>query len=222
MIVYPCIKRGFSVVLIALCFILVKDATAVPFNPEDPSLQFSADDFQNLTRDAPLSQDERLAEALELLNRGELDSAIKVVREFLQENPKSAPAREILGAALVMKGELDAGLTELKKAVKADARQSSAITKIGDVYLSQKRYKDAKREFLRAIKISPEDRRAHQRLAALYEREGNFKAAIEHYERGLIGTPPDYVGIKINLAILYNRFKGFDKTVRLLEKLITE
>ena len=161
-----------------------------------------------------------LAEALTLLNEERYDEAIDKVRQVLQTSPRSAPAYEILGAALLKKGELDQGLEALNRAVELNPKQSSAITKIGDVYLARKQYKEATAQFLKAIQIDPDDRRAHQRLGILYEREGQDGLAIEHYEKGLIGTPPGYVGIKVNLGRLYNNRRQYTKTLSLLEGLV--
>jgi tetratricopeptide (TPR) repeat protein len=116
-----------------------------------------------------------------------------------------------------MKGEVDKGFEELKKAVKADPKQSSAITKMGDVYMARQDLKKAKDCFEQAVAITPDDRRAHQRLGLLYEQEGKRELAITHFEKGIEGTPADYVGVKVNLAGLYNEQMRFDKALALLE-----
>jgi tetratricopeptide (TPR) repeat protein len=36
------------------------------------------------------------------------------------------------------------------------------------------------------------------------EEDGDIAAAIRHFEAGIRGTPPEYLGIKLNLALLYN------------------
>ena len=161
-----------------------------------------------------------LAEALRLLNAGKYQEAIEKVNGVLARTPDSAPAHEILGAALVMKGDVDQGFEELKKAVQLDPKQSSAITKMGDVYMARKDHKRAKESFLKAIQITPHDRRAHQRLGILYEQEGKHDRAISHYEKGIAGTPAEYVGVKVNLARLYNEKRSFAKAADLLKELI--
>src|SRR6185295_5698157 len=93
--------------------------------------------------------------------------------------------------------------------------------KIGDVYLAQGESKKAKEEFQKAVQIAPANNRAHQRLGLLDEQEGNVNLAIEHYEKGIVGTPAAYTGIKVNLAGLYNVTGRFEKAVALLEGLIT-
>lgn len=164
-----------------------------------------------------------LRDALDLLNKGDLNGAIEKTERVLgQEIENPAPAHEILGAALVLKGEIEAGLNHLQKAVEIDPKQSSAYTKIGDVYLAQGKIPAAREAFLKAVSINISDRHAHQRLGILYDREGRVQEAIAHYERGIYGTPPGYVGIKVDLGRLYNRLGRFQKTVNLLGGLVNE
>ena len=166
--------------------------------------------------------DMELNEALQLVRAGDMDAAIKVADRYLKTHPDSADANEIMGVALAKQGKLEEGVQCFQRAIEINPRQNSAITKLGDVYLVQQNVALAKAQFLRAISVDPGDRRAHQRLGLIYLDEGDTRQAIEHLEKGLIGTPPDYLGIKIDLANLYNQSREFEKSVRLLEPMATE
>jgi tetratricopeptide (TPR) repeat protein len=168
------------------------------------------------TLDLDLPPDPKLAPALQDANAGKLAQALIKVKEVLKQNPKSAPAQELLGAILALQGEAGAGLKALQEAVRLNPQQGTALTKIGDVYLAQGKPGEAKAQFLKAIKANPDYARAYQRLGLLLEKEGNIPGAIESFEKGLVGTPPTYAGVKINLARLYNLTRQFDKTVKLL------
>jgi tetratricopeptide (TPR) repeat protein len=168
------------------------------------------------------SQDSILIKALDFLNLDKLDTAISMTKHYIDKNPTSAVAYEILGAGLAKKGNLEEGLSALQKAVKINPNQGSALTKIGDIFLAKNEYTVAKEYFLKALKCTPDDRRAHQRLGIIYESEKDFQSAVSHYEMGLYGIDPEYVGIKINLANLYNSLGKYDKTLLLLERLVTK
>ena len=144
--------------------------------------------------------DSILVKMLTVLNQGGYDTAAAMAKRYLDRNPKSVAALEILGSALAMKGSLDEGMAVLQKAVSINPAECSAITKIGDIYLAKKKEAAARKEFLKAVECSPSEYRAHQRLGILYEKEKNYPLAIEHFEKGIIGTAPQYVGIKVNLA----------------------
>lgn len=161
-----------------------------------------------------------LVEALTLLDQGKVDECIAQTRAYLRRDPGSAPAHELLGAALALKGDLAGAVTELRQAVALNPDQHTAHTKLGDIYLVQKKSAEARREFLRAIEIDDADHRAHQRLGRLFESEGNFRQAILHFEKGIVGTPAEYVGVKLNLGRLYNLTGQFSGSAALLEPVV--
>jgi tetratricopeptide (TPR) repeat protein len=161
-----------------------------------------------------------LAQALASLRRGQFEQAARTTREFLKANPQSAPGHELLGAALILQGKVDAGLKELQEAVRINPNQSTAITKLGDVYWARGKKADAKAQYLRAAALDPESRLVNQRLGLVAEEEGNAKAAVEYFEKGIVGTPPNYVGVKVNLGRLYNGAGEYQKTIDLLSSVV--
>src|SRR5262245_28841709 len=154
--------------------------------------------------------------ALHLVNTGDLKEAEAVTRKVLEEQPNLAPAQEVLGVVLGTKGDVEGAISAFERALKLDPNQSSARTKLGDVRLALGKIDEARRDFEAALAIDSTDRHGHQRLGLLEERAGRVEAAIRHLELGLVGTPTDYVGIKVNLALLYNQRLEFAKSRDLL------
>lgn len=159
-------------------------------------------------------------EALRLIKSSEYKATINKIEQLLKKNPASPIAHEILGVALIMSGDTDKGLKSLEKAVRLNPAQVSAIIKIGFVHLSRKEVDKARVEFEKAIKLDPKNSKAHQWLGMIYEKDKKFKKAITHFEKGLIGVPAGYVGIKVNLARLYNFSARFEESVQLLGGLV--
>jgi tetratricopeptide (TPR) repeat protein len=162
-----------------------------------------------------------LAMALRLLEKGQLAEAEKIARKVLSEQPNLAPAHEVLGAVLGTRGDINGAIAEFKRALELNPKQSSALTKLGDVQLALGHLDDARRNFEAALAIDPTDRQAHQRLGLLDERAGHVDSAIRHFEKGLVGTSLTYIGIKVNLALLYNQRGQFAKSRDLLERYAT-
>ena len=209
---------GLAVLAVAVGALVTDPVGAIPFTVLEPQR-----DLEIEPPASPSSPGEAdpLRSALDLVNAGKYDEAIAGLDKFLKEHPNSALGLEILGAALALKGNTDQGLAALKRAATLDPRRSSAITKIGDIYLAKGQVNEARQQFLRAIGISPDDRRAHQRLGLIFEREGKADLAIRHLEKGIEGTPPEYLGVKVDLGRLYNRANQFEKTVALLQNVVT-
>jgi tetratricopeptide (TPR) repeat protein len=80
---------------------------------------------------------------------------------------------------------------------------------VGDVLLARGDIPKAKAQFFRAIEMSPNERHPHQRLGMLFEEEKDFARAIEHCEKGLVGAPANYIGLKVNLGRLYNLHRQY-------------
>jgi len=158
-----------------------------------------------------------LREALRLLQAGSIAESIAMTRQYVASTPGSAAAHELLGASLIIQGKIDEGYAELLRAIQVDPRQSSAHVKIGDVLMTRGDIAGAKRSYATAVGLDPSDRFPQQRLGLIAEREGDRARAIEYYERGIVGTPAGYVGVRANLARLYNGQGEFEKARSVLQ-----
>jgi tetratricopeptide (TPR) repeat protein len=180
-----------------------------------------APDFEEFDpRLLPVESNDELRKVLAWIEAGDLATARGAVDAFLAKQPGSAAGHELAGVCLAMGGDLDGALASLAKAVDIEPKRSTAITKMGDILLARKQVAEAKAKFQQALAVNPADRHACQRLGGIFEIEENFAEAVAHYERGLVGTAPGYVGVKVNLGRLYNRQRRFDETVKLLEAVV--
>jgi cellulose synthase operon protein C len=162
------------------------------------------------------TDDDRLQGVLESIQSGQTVQARARLEPILAANPALAPAQELLGVIHALEGDLDAAIAAFERAVELNPGQGSALTKLGDVHLALGDRAAARGYFERALAILPEDRLTHQRLGLLAEEDGDIAAAIRHYEAGIRGMPADTLGVKINLALLYNRTGAPDRARDLL------
>lgn len=170
--------------------------------------------------DSASAADKPARETLLLLRSGRVGEAVAKARELVKGYPRWASAHELLGAALVMQGDLEGGLKSLQEAVALNGKQYTAMVKMGDVYRAQGKSADAKKKYLDAVRIAPTDRLANQRLGLMAEEEGDSRSAIDFFQKGIVGVPPGYVGIKVNLGRLYNASGQFNKTIELLQPVV--
>lgn len=182
-------------------------AAPVPGDPVQPEA------FQDYTVETGNS---RLARALKLLNAGEPAQGEALAREVLTSQPRLAAAHEVLGAALALQGELEEAAAALQRAVELNPGQATAHTKLGDIALAQGDVPAAVKHFEAAVAADSTERLAHQRLGLHYEGLGRSELAIRHFESGVIGTPADYLGVKLNLSRLYVAEGRLDDAIELL------
>ncbi len=162
-----------------------------------------------------------LRDILTRLNAGEVDDAIDQTEAVIRRYGENAAALELLGAALALNGDLDLAVVKLERAVELNPAQSSAYTKLGDIFRARRQNDLAERSFRQAVEINDGDRRAHQRLGLMLGQGGAVDEAIDHLKKGLIGLPADYVGIKVDLARLYNLKGEHSEALGLLNDKLT-
>ena len=205
--------------VLALALVTTSPAPAAVIAPDASNTKAAGDLFEMGKTSVPPDQ-AALSDILSLINAGNLDKAASRAKAFVDEHPESAAGHEIYGAAIALLGKVDEGLKELRRSVEIDPRRAGAHTKVGDILLAKGDDAAAKTEFLTAVGIDPSDSRAHQRLGLIFEKAGNDAEAVRHFEKGLEGTAPSYVGIKVNLGNLYNRAKRYSDTLNLLEPVV--
>jgi tetratricopeptide (TPR) repeat protein len=162
------------------------------------------------------TDDARLHRAVALIGEGRLDEAQALALEVLEANPDLAPAHEINGMILAKQGDIDAAIAAFKKAVAINPGQASAYTKLGDVYLALGETATARGYFEQALTLNPRDRHAHQRMGLILRSEGDIPGAIAELEKGLLGTSAGYLGVKVDLALLYNLTGQHERSAALL------
>ncbi|HRO59520.1 MAG TPA: tetratricopeptide repeat protein [Burkholderiaceae bacterium] len=166
---------------------------------------------------APAVSTPALAAALRAIQAGRYDDVAALVRDALKVESTAAPAHELLGIALAMQGRLEQARSEFHAALRADPKQVTALIKLGDLDSAQGRFEEADRHYERARQVDDSDPQLAQRLGLSAERKGDLRGAIAWYEKGIRDAPADYLGVRLNLAGLYNRSGQPARTVALLE-----
>jgi tetratricopeptide (TPR) repeat protein len=163
-----------------------------------------------------------LRRALALVREGDVEAAAALTRAVLDRAPDQAAGHEILGVILATQGDLAAAAAALERAVEIEPARAGAWTKLGDVRLAQGDPAGARGHFVHALDLDPADRHANQRMGLMLREEGDVTGAIAAFERGIAGTPPDYLGVKLDLALLYNLAGRPERTVELLAPFAAE
>ena len=166
---------------------------------------------------APPISTPALDAALRAIQAGRYGEVAALVSGALEVESTAAPAHELIGIALAMQGRLEQARSEFHAAVRADPKQITALIKLGDLDSAQGRFEEADRQYERARLVDDSDPQLAQRLGLSAERKGDLRGAIAWYEKGVRDAPADYLGVRLNLAGLYNRSGQPAKTVTLLE-----
>jgi len=157
-----------------------------------------------------------MREILGLIEAGRPDAAIARLRAEIAEGRDGPVVQELLGIAHAKLGQIEKSLAAFRAALALDPESPSAHTNMALVLKAIGRIGEAEAHFRKALALDPRDRRAHQNLGLIAEARGDVAAAISHFEAGLRGTPPGYLGVKLDLARLYLAQKRPEDVLALL------
>jgi tetratricopeptide (TPR) repeat protein len=108
-----------------------------------------------------------LQEGFAALRENRVDEAIRLITEFLNEQPNNGKARELLGIAYSQKKMYPEAVEEFRKAVALMPRSASVHFNLGTAYEKMGRSDLAKGEYYQTLQYDPKHVRARQRLEAL-------------------------------------------------------
>src|SRR5438552_7677371 len=96
----------------------------------------------------------KLTAAIEGLRAGDADAAIRLARDAVKEQPRSALAHEVLGFAASMKGEVKEAERAFREALRLEPRRTSAMVALGLLLLQQNDPKQAEQMFQQALAVT--------------------------------------------------------------------
>jgi tetratricopeptide (TPR) repeat protein len=137
-------------------------------------------------------------QASEYLKQGDMQKAIALYREAIQETPNSHMLYD-LAMALDQSGDFEGERDALEKAILADPSFAQAHNQLGYVVLEEGKTAQAEKEFKTALSLNPHYAEAQNNLGVLYGQRGNDGEA-ERWFRQAIQSNPAYVQALVNLS----------------------
>ena len=145
----------------------------------------------------------RLGTANEAIVAEDYDTALRVFRDLLSENPTLADAYTGMGEALERKGDLELAEPAYARALALDPKDFGAATGHGRVLEALGRVRDAIRAFQKAIAIRPRDVPSNVALSRLLLSTDQLEGAVAFGERA-IKLDPDNGEAHLALARAYS------------------
>jgi len=174
-------------------------------DPADPGLAYAQADF--------------------LLNHGDTEAALAILRPLTVAAPTFGPAHNLLGMALLEHGDAPSAIATLRRATRLDPGEGAAWTNLGMALKVESRFDEAIAAHDRAVALAPDDPRIRLNRAIALLRAGRMSEAWPDYEfrlaagRGLALPPekllPDIATIDLNgRTVLAWHEEGFGDTMQ--------
>jgi cellulose synthase operon protein C len=145
-----------------------------------------------------------IAEAIEALRKGDADTAVRIARRFILDQPKAAVGHEVLGAALAIKRSYPEAERELEEALRLEPRRATAMMRLGLVAVERKDPKRAEDWFRKALAQAPDLAEARRGLAISLLRQGRVREAVTEAREGMLRSGGQDPEAKYLLATVYH------------------
>jgi len=157
-------------------------------------------------RNLPASDDDQAAqfenEARQAMARGEMQSAIALLRRAVAKDPKFTRAWIMLGGFEMAMRHTDGALDAFHKAVDADPKQTLSYKMLGYAQMEARRDKDADKTWRDLIKLNSDDIDAHSNLGLILMRQKRYAEAASEIEAA-VKIKPDRANLQHQLGAAY-------------------
>lgn len=122
--------------------------------------------------------EQRLRQAIALLQQGKLEEAEPPLRQILQQNPDQVDALHFLGVLVADRGQLQEGSDLIRRALALEPQYVDAHNNLGNILLAMEQLNEAMAAYRRAIALAPDHANAHANLGAALRRSGQTVEAM--------------------------------------------
>jgi len=127
-----------------------------------------------------------------VLQKGQVDKALKHFQKALEINPNYVDAQSNLGLALLQKGQVDEAIAQYKKASEIDPASSATHYNFGYVLLQNGQLDEAVAQFQKALEINPNFVDAHSNLGLALLQKGQVDEAVAQYKKASEINPSSF------------------------------
>ena len=173
----------------------------------------SADNRPVMRIDPTPAEETRLGDANAAILAEDPDTALRIFRELLQENPTLADAYTGMGTVLETQGELELAEPAYGRALSLDPVDFTAASGYGRVLEALGKSKEAIRALQRALTIRPRDIAANLAMARLLLASGQTDGSLAFAERA-IRLDPQNGQAHLALARAYSKIGRGSEAIR--------
>ena len=148
----------------------------------------------------------RVMAGTSLMEKGDLDGAIKHFQEALKIEPENINAHVSMGLALGYKRDFDGAISHFRAAIKINPRIPEIYNSLAVALAYIGKTDAAIVQLKKAIKINPRFAKAHNTWGVMLAKAGKIDEGIDHLRKA-IAIDPEYAEAKNNLDLVLSMKK---------------
>lgn len=122
-------------------------------------------------------------EALDKLERWDLDAAEELLRSLLEVDPEHAQAVNKLGVVYARRKQFDEAEELFEQAISLDPKDPAPYCNLGNIYAHRDWKERAQNAYEKALTLDPDYPNALHNLGVLYRKMGNIGKSVELIKR---------------------------------------
>lgn len=122
-------------------------------------------------------------EALDKLERWDLDAAEQLLRRVLEIEPENAQAVNKLGVVYARREQLEEAEQLFEQAISLDPNDPAPYCNLGNIYAQRDWVEKAQAAYEKALSLDPEYPNAIHNLGVLYRKMGDISKSVELLKR---------------------------------------
>jgi len=151
-----------------------------------------------------------------LLEKGDLEQAVRHYEEALKVEPDSALIHSDLGKALEREGRIDEALFEFRRALQLSPNSADSFYDLGNISMDKGQSEQAISYYERVIQIKPDFAGVYNNLGNAHLRLGQLDEAIANYRKA-VALRPDLPDAQYNLGNALSNKGDFDEAIACYE-----
>ena len=161
----------------------------------------------------------KFEQAMDLLNRGKLHEAKKILSKMEKQQSNNPDILYNLGMIHSEHGEYDLAIDKLQRCVKIAPNHGNALVALGLAHFKKDNISKAEFYYQEALRKDPENIYALQNLGGLYAKENRLEEAINIFEKGE-RFAPEHPNFLYGLALAYQDLGKLKKADEYYRKIL--
>jgi tetratricopeptide (TPR) repeat protein/transglutaminase-like putative cysteine protease len=153
------------------------------------------------------------------LDRGDVDTAIDLLKRAAELDPKNKWTWNNLGGAYLAERKTDEAVAAFQKQIELNPYDEYAYNNLGRAYWLDRKYEDAAAAFKKQLEVNPLDRFAHANLGQMYAEWHKYDLAAPELEKA-VAIQPNNALLQISLGDAYLNLGQDDKALAAFDRAV--